>query len=127
MNSRRFNTVAFSVLFTASVLVVGYVLLGLLPAFLFAFGYLGGLILWLTVPTNAPFDSIRWPYFLTLAFFVLHKWEEREYNFFLRFPSSRESRCQKSARFGLSSFTHLLLSGFAFLGWSSTHTRSDTS
>lgn len=76
------GNVGLAVIFTVSVLAIGYALLGLLPAFLFAFGYLGGLILWLTIPTKARLDSIRWPYFLTLGLFVLHKWEEREYGFF---------------------------------------------
>ena len=73
---------ATAVIFTLAVLALAYVLLGFWPAFLFAFGYVGGLILWLAVPTNARFASIKTPYILTLAFFILHKWEERAYNFF---------------------------------------------
>lgn len=84
MNSIRASPFAggVAVVFTVSVLVVGYTLLGIVPAFLFAFGYLGGLILWFLFPTNASFGLIRWPYFLTLALFIVHKWEEREYDFF---------------------------------------------
>ncbi len=70
-------TITFALLFTLAVLVLGYVMLGLLPMFLFAFGFLGGFILWLIVPTNTTFAAIQLPYFLTLAFFVLHKFEER--------------------------------------------------
>jgi hypothetical protein len=71
-----------AVTFTLAVLTLGYVLLGLLPMFLFAFGFLGGLIIWLFVPTDSPFQAIRAPYFLTLALFVVHKLEERFLDFF---------------------------------------------
>ncbi|MEQ1776707.1 MAG: hypothetical protein ABL891_23220, partial [Burkholderiales bacterium] len=76
------SIVITAVFFTLAVLILGYVLLGLLPMFLFAFGFLGGLILWLIVPTDASFRSIRAPYFVTLAFFVVHKLEERFLGFF---------------------------------------------
>lgn len=77
------RTVAMSAtLFTAAVLTVGYALLGLLPMFLFAFGFLGGLVLWLLFPVDAPFQAIRLPYFATLALFVVHKLEERYLGFF---------------------------------------------
>ncbi len=49
---------------------------------LFAFGYFGGLALWILVPTEASFSCRRWPYFLTLGLFIIHKWEERHFNFF---------------------------------------------
>ncbi len=76
------STIIFAALFTIAVLILGYIMLGLLPMLLFAFGFLGGFILWLLVPTNIPFTSIKIPYFLTLLFFVLHKMEERYYDFF---------------------------------------------
>lgn len=69
-------------IFTVAVLIVGYLLLGPLPASLFAAGYLGGLLLWLTVPTKAAYKEIRGPYFLTLLLFVAHKVEERYFGFF---------------------------------------------
>jgi hypothetical protein len=77
-------TIFFALLFTLVVLILGYVMLGLLPMFLFAFGFLGGFILWLVIPTNASFNAIRIPYFLTFAFFILHKFEERYMDFFPR-------------------------------------------
>lgn len=76
------SIIIFAAFFTIAVLVLGYSLLGLLPMFLFAFGFLGGFILWLLVPTNASFAAIKIPYFLTLVFFVLHKLEERFFDFF---------------------------------------------
>lgn len=79
---RSVSVIISATLFTLSVLILGYTLLGLLPMFLFAFGFLGGLILWLVVPTDVSFRSIRVPYFLTFAFFVVHKLEERFMGFF---------------------------------------------
>jgi len=75
---------AIATLFTAAVVILGYIMLGLLPAMLFVFGFLGGYILWLLIPTKVSFAAIKVPYFLTLAFFVLHKIEEREMDFFPR-------------------------------------------
>jgi hypothetical protein len=71
-----------AILFTLAVLILGYFLLGLLPMFFFAFGFLGGLIIWLFVQTDTPFHAIRIPYFSALTFFVIHKLEERYFGFF---------------------------------------------
>lgn len=71
-----------AVLFTGTVLALGYTLLGLLPAMLFALGFVGGLLLWLFLPGAAPLAAIKVPYFLTLAFFILHKAAERQFDFF---------------------------------------------
>lgn len=71
-----------ALLFTLAVLILGYVMLGLLPMFLFAFGFLGGFVLWLLIPTKSSFSLIKVPYWLTLAFFILHKLEERYLDFF---------------------------------------------
>ena len=78
------STIIFALFFTLTVLVLGYVMLGLLPMFLFAFGFLGGFILWIIIPTNVSFNSIKTPFFLALVFFVLHKYEEKKMNFFPR-------------------------------------------
>ncbi len=77
------SIIIFALLFTLSVIILGYKMLGILPMFLFAFGFLGGFILWLTVPTNVTFSTIKIPFFLTLAFFVVHKFEERYMDFFI--------------------------------------------
>ena len=69
-------------LFTLAVLVLGYVLLGLVPMLLFGLGYLGGLFIWIFVPSDVPFRSIRAPYFWVLVLFVVHKLEERYLDFF---------------------------------------------
>jgi hypothetical protein len=81
---KQASTIAFAGLFTLAVLILGYIMLGLLPMFLFAFGFLGGYILWLTIPTNATFAQIKVPFFLTFAFFILHKFEESYFDFFPR-------------------------------------------
>lgn len=81
---KQTTTIVFALVFTLSVIILGYIMLGLLPMFLFAFGFLGGFILWLIVPTNASFLDIKFPFFLTLSFFVLHKYEERKMDFFPR-------------------------------------------
>lgn len=67
---------------TITIIAVGYELLGTLPACLFAAGYLGGLILWITIATRASYEQLRWPFFFTLALFVAHKLEERYLGFF---------------------------------------------
>ncbi len=79
---KRPATVIAALSFTVAVLVLGYVMLGPLPLFFFVFGFLGGFFLWLVIPTRASFASIKVAYFLTLAFFVVHKLEERHFDFF---------------------------------------------
>lgn len=78
------SIIIFALVFTLAILVLGYIMLGLLPMFLFAFGFVGGFILWLVIPTNATFKTIRIPFLLTFIFFVLHKIEERYMDFFPR-------------------------------------------
>jgi len=67
---------------TLSVITLGYIMLGVIPMILFALGYLGGFIFWLLKPSSASFRDIAAPYFVTLAIFILHKYEERTAEFF---------------------------------------------
>jgi len=76
------QTIFVALLLTLVALFLGYILLGMLTMFLFAFGFLGGFILWLLIPTKVSFSSIKVPYFLALALFVGHKLEERYLDFF---------------------------------------------
>ena len=76
------TTIILAGAFTAIALMLGYTALGIWPAFIFTFGYLGGLIIWLFKPIRATFRQIGIPYFLTLALFIVHKIEERERDFF---------------------------------------------
>ena len=61
MNTRAksLSTIAAAVLFTASVVTLGYVMLGLMPMLLFALGFVGGLVLWLLVPKRPTFADIK--------------------------------------------------------------------
>ncbi|MCU0423760.1 MAG: hypothetical protein MUC81_13215 [Bacteroidia bacterium] len=77
------TTIILAMAFTAIAVILGYSALGIWPAFIFTFGYLGGLIIWLFTPMRATFKQIGIPYFLTLALFIVHKIEERERDFFL--------------------------------------------
>ena len=73
------SAAAFSLL----VPLLGYVYLGNLYASLFLVGFAGGFVLWLLAPTGTPWHSIRLPYWLTLAaFLLLHKVEENRMAFF---------------------------------------------
>jgi hypothetical protein len=80
--SKKPGIIILASLFTTTAIVLGYVALGFWPAFIFTFGYLGGLIIWLLAPMKALFKQIAIAYFLTLALFVVHKIEERERDFF---------------------------------------------
>lgn len=82
MKTKNTTAIIFAVLFTLTAITLGYIALGLLPAFIFTFGYLGGLIIWLGNFSSPSFRQIAWPYFITLALFVLHKIEERKMDFF---------------------------------------------
>ncbi len=77
------TTIGLAAALTLISIGLGYVLLGLIPMLLFAFGFLGGFIVWLLVRATPGFAAIRVPYFLTLGFFIVHKLEER---FMLFFP-----------------------------------------
>lgn len=80
--SRPPSVVILAVLHAATIVLLGYTLLGLIPMLLFASGFVGGLIVWLASPDRAAFKEIRWPFAVTLALFVAHKVEEREMDFF---------------------------------------------
>lgn len=75
-------TIVAAAAFTITALILGYIALGIWPAFVFTFGYVGGFILWLYTPIRAPLRQIAVPFGLTLLFFVVHKIEEREMDFF---------------------------------------------
>lgn len=77
------RSVASALVLTATVLALGYVLLGVVPAALFATGYVGGIALWAWTRGRASgFQAVRGPYWLTMALFVAHKVEERQMDFF---------------------------------------------
>lgn len=79
---KRSATIIVAILFSITAIYLGYAALGIVPAFIFTFGYVGGLLIWLFATNEVPFRRIALPYFVTLALFVVHKIEERERDFF---------------------------------------------
>lgn len=76
-------SIIIALAFTAGALITGYLSLGWLVMLIFSAGYLGGFILWLLVPSRVPFAAIKYPYWLTMVFFILlHKPEEKYMKFF---------------------------------------------
>jgi hypothetical protein len=79
---RQGTHIILAFLFTTAVVALGYVLLGFLPMCLFAFGFVGGFLLWLFTPDKVTFSEIKLPYFSSLGLFVLHRMEEHFFGFF---------------------------------------------
>lgn len=67
---------------TLTILALGYVSFGGWTTLVFAFGFLGGFILWFLAPAKPPFSAIQLPYVLAMVLFVLHRVEERVSGFF---------------------------------------------
>ena len=103
-------TEIIATVFTFAAIFLGYEALGLVTAFLFTFGYFGGLVIWLLTSSQPSVKSIAIPYFLTLAFFVMHKIEEREMDFFpalskiTHVPIPDSSSWQAIALYGIACF-----------------------
>lgn len=76
------STIVLALLFTAIILSVGYMSFGIWPTLIFTSGFLGGYILWLLIPTNASFASIKVIYIVVFVLFLLHRVEERVSGFF---------------------------------------------
>lgn len=77
------RTLIAALAFSLLVPLLGYVYLGALYAVLFLVGYLGGFALWMATPHQVPWQSIKLPYWLTMASFLfLHKVEENRMAFF---------------------------------------------
>ena len=79
---RPSSVIAFAFAFSLAVPILGYVLLGWIPALLFTPGFIGGFLLWILFPISAPFSQLKFPYFITLILYIFHKWEERHFDFF---------------------------------------------
>ncbi|KXJ98026.1 MAG: hypothetical protein UZ17_ACD001002916 [Acidobacteria bacterium OLB17] len=81
--NKRGSTIIVAIVFTLAIPALGYVYLGPLVSILFLIGYLGGFLLWVLVPANVPYSTIRVPFWATfLAFILLHKVEENITDFF---------------------------------------------
>jgi len=83
MQSRKLALIAGALGFSLLVPLLGQIYLGPLYSGVFLVGYLGGFFLWLAAPPAASWQSIRVPFWLTLAAFLgLHKVEENRMGFF---------------------------------------------
>lgn len=82
LNQQSAASTALATAFTVSIIVLGYVMLGVFPMVLFSFGFLGGLVAWKLIPTTSSFAQLKAPYWIVLSLFVLHKVEERKMEFF---------------------------------------------
>jgi hypothetical protein len=67
---------------TIAIPAVGYISFGPVPALLFLIGYLGGLILWLSVKATTSFSRIKWIYWFCFMLFLVHRVEEKVSGFF---------------------------------------------
>ena len=79
---RKLSVVIAAFVFTALILVLGYISFGFWTTFIFTSGFLGGFILWLIIPSNVPFERIKVPFWTAFALFLLHRVEEKYLKFF---------------------------------------------
>ena len=75
-------TIVLAFLFTAAILILGYISFGLWTTVIFTSGFLGGFILWIGVPVKGDFQSIKVPFWLVFALFMVHRVEEKVADFF---------------------------------------------
>jgi hypothetical protein len=76
-------TISSAFIFALSMLVFGYLTIGLLPALIFSTCYVGGFIVWLTTSDTASWEEIKVPYYWTLFLFLIHRGiEEQFFGFF---------------------------------------------
>lgn len=73
---------AAAVAVTAATLTLGYLAFGLFTSLIFTAGFLGGLLLWLAFSDRGSWPAIRWPYWLSLVLFIVHRVEEKQSGFF---------------------------------------------
>ena len=79
---KKFPVILGAFLFSMLVLLLGYISFGIWTTLIFTAGFLGGFILWLWFPTNASFHSIKIPFWITFAVFLVHRVEEKMTGFF---------------------------------------------
>ncbi|MEX3657336.1 hypothetical protein ACNQVK_04755 [Mycobacterium sp. 134] len=80
--SKPVSTVLTAAAFTAAILGLGYLAFGLLTMLVFTAGFVGGLLLWLLVPSRGSWADIKVPYWVALLLFALHRVEENRMGFF---------------------------------------------
>lgn len=74
--------IVFASGFTVLVLAVGYAAFGVLTMLIFTAGFVGGMALWLLLPSRATWPDMRWPYWLAMLLFLVHRVEEKQFGFF---------------------------------------------
>lgn len=74
--------IVMAFLLTVAILILGYVAFGVIPMLIFTSGFLGGFILWLIVPVKGSYASIRLPFWISFALFMVHRIEEKVAGFF---------------------------------------------
>lgn len=74
--------IAAAFLYAFASVAVGYILLGPFPAALFSIPVFGGFFAWLVMASVPPLSALKLPFVITWALFILHKVEEREFQFF---------------------------------------------
>lgn len=74
--------VAIAVAFTVTVLVTGHFAFGLLTMLVFTAGFVGGLLLWVLLPTRGNWSTVRLPFWLAMLLFLVHRFEEKQFGFF---------------------------------------------
>ena len=82
--SKSISIIILAFLFTAMVLTLGFISFGFWTTLIFTSGFLGGFILWLFIPATPTFASIKIPYWLKFALFMVHRVEEKMCGFFAR-------------------------------------------
>jgi hypothetical protein len=72
------RTLVLPVLLICIIVAIGYVMLGLIPAIVFAVAFGGGFVLYIATAWRTPFDprKVIVPYLLTVMFFIVHTYEE---------------------------------------------------
>ena len=81
------KTVLSAFVFTMAILALGYISFGPWTMLVFTSGFLGGFILWLIMPTNVSFATIKIPYTAAFILFALHRVEEKVMDFFATLSS----------------------------------------
>ena len=83
--NKQISVVALAAAHTAAIVAIGYVLLGLVPMALFAFGFVGGLAIWLVARDEATFADLRLPTFSPSASSSCTRSRSASWTSFLRY------------------------------------------
>lgn len=69
-------------IFSALILVLGYISFGFWTMMIFTSGFIGGYLLWLLIPTQISYSNIKVPFWITFILFAVHRVEEKISGFF---------------------------------------------